>query len=332
MKAKLSLLALAIAAAPAMAELSEEAGFSGEISLNTGYMSSSSHFDTDGDKTLTEANSTKKAESNGDFLALPLGSVAYTFGSHLDKQVYAGTAREDIAVGNLALEIGYKQEFASGMVIDASFLPTIMSGETWSDPYLLNAERQTTDESGNAYRLKFENILGSNFTLDTAYATKDVSDEQSGMGVFDPATEQDSIGALQRDSSSIYVKGEYQISLNETSFLQPSLTYVKTDADGKANSSTSFGGELSYFKILNRHQFALTASYTTRSFDAVNPLFDKTRDESELSFFAAYEYQDFMGWQDWSLISFAGYGTTDANIDFYDEDEYLMSVGMNYQF
>ncbi|NOH81407.1 DUF2860 domain-containing protein [Vibrio sp. RE86] len=327
MKAQLTLIALSIFAAPTFAQLSDQEGISGEISLNTGYMSSSSNFDTDGDKTINDLN--QKAKTNSDFIALPLGSIAYTFGTNLDKQVYAGTAREDIAVGNLALEIGYKQALESGMVIDISFLPTIMSGETWADPYQLGSERNTTDETGNAYRLKFDSIMGSNFSLDTAYATKDISDEKSGQSEL---TDINDINSLKRSSSSIYIKGDYQYALNKTSFLQPSLIYVKTDADGKANSSTAFGGEVSYFKMINKHQFALTAGYTQRSFDAVNPLYGKTRDESELSLFAAYEYQEFMGWEDWSLISFAGYGTTDANIDFYDEDEYFMSLGVNYQF
>ncbi|WP_019273990.1 DUF2860 domain-containing protein [Vibrio coralliilyticus] len=327
MKAKLSLIALSLVALPTMAQLSEQAGFSGEVSLSAGFSSTTSNFNTDGDKTINDVNQTASSDSGA--LVLPLGSLAYTFGTNLDKQFYVGMAREDIAVGTLALELGYKQQLASGMVIDASFLPTVMSGETWSDPFLTGQERQTTDETGNAFRLKFNNIMGSNFSLDTAYATRDIDDEKSGTSY---SSDPEVTKVLQRDASSIYLKGDYRQQLTRTSFLQPSLTYVKTDADGDANSLDSIGGELSYFKIMNRHQFALTAGYTNRSYDAINPIYGKTRDEDELSFFAAYEYQEFMGWQDWSLISFAGYSTTDSNIDFYDEDQYLFSVGMNYQF
>ncbi|MBN3574895.1 DUF2860 domain-containing protein [Vibrio neptunius] len=328
MKAKFSLAVLSLVALPTMAQLSEQAGFSGEVSLSAGFASSTSNFNTDGDKTISNVNQTASADSGS--LVLPLGSLAYTFGANLDKQFYVGMAREDIAVGTLALELGYKQQLSSGMVIDASFLPTIMSGETWSDPFLTGQERQTTDETGNAFRLKFSNIMGSNFSLDTAYATSDIDNEKSGASNNSLTTAERR--ALQRDASSIYFKGDYRLPLTRTSFLQPSLTYIKTDADGDANSLDSVSGELSYFKILNRHQFAITAGYTNRSYDASNPIYGKTRDEDELSFFAAYEYQEFMGWQDWSLVSFAGYSKTDANIDFYDEDQYLFSVGMSYQF
>ncbi|MFW7526232.1 DUF2860 domain-containing protein [Vibrio ostreicida] len=332
MKTRLSLVATTLSFSfvtlPAMAQLAEHAGFSGEVSLSAGIASSTSNFNTDGDKTITNVNQEASSESSG--LFLPLGSLAYTFGTDLDKQVYLGMAREDIAVGTVVLELGYKQQLDSGMVISASVLPTVMSGETWSDPFLTSQTRQETDEAGNAFRLQFNDIMGSRFSLDTAYATRDVDNEQSGTSNTGLTTEQ--VNALKRDSTSIYVKGSYRQPLNKTSLIQPSLTYIKTDADGEANSLTSLGGELSYIKTFDRHQYALTASYIERSYDATNPIYGKTLEEDELSFFAAYEYQQFMGWKNWSLISFAGFGRTEANIDFYDQKQYLFSVGMNYQF
>lgn len=325
MTTKPTLIALAVLSTPAMAQLSDSAGISGEISLSAGYTSSTSNFNTDTNATITD--NTQKGQSDSSVLALPLGSVAYTFGSQLDKQFYVGTSREDIAVGTLALELGYKQQLANGTVIDASFLPTIMSGETWADPFLEGSARSVTDEKGNAYRLKFSNIANSGFSLDTAYAVKDIENEQSGHS--DPNINSD---LLRRDATSIYVKGDYKLHLDRATFLVPSLTYIKTDADGDANSLTSWGGELSLFKVINRHQFALTAGYTSKSYDASHPVYNKVREDDEFSLFAAYEYQQFMGWQNWSLISFAGYGQSDSNIDFYDEDQMIFSVGVNYQF
>ncbi|MDC5803289.1 DUF2860 domain-containing protein [Vibrio europaeus] len=326
MTTKPTLIALAVlSTAPAMAQLSDSAGISGEVSLSAGYTSSTSNFNTDTNATITD--NTQKGQSDSSVLALPLGSIAYTFGSQLDQQFYAGTSREDIAIGTLALELGYKQQLANGTVIDASFLPTIMSGETWADPFLEGSARSVTDEKGNAYRLKFSNIANSGFSLDTAYAIKDIENEQSGQ-----ARSVSDQQLLRRDATSIYVKGNYRIPVDRTMFLVPSLTYIKTDADGDANSLTSWGGELSLFKVINRHQFALTASYTSKSYDASHPVYNKVRDDDELSLFAAYEYQQFMGWRDWSLISFAGYGQTDSNIEFYDEDQMIFSVGVNYQF
>lgn len=328
MKTRLSLLAFSLIASCAQAQLADHSGFSGELALSAGFASTTSNLNTNGDKVITDVNQGAAEDSGG--LVLPLGVLAYTFGADKDKQVYAGTSREDIAVGTLVLEVGYKQELSSGTIVDASFLPTVMSGETWADPFLTNQERQTTDEKGNAFRLKFNNIMGSRFSLDTVYGSRDIDNELSGSSLTSLTSEERN--ALQRDAKTFYIKGDFRQPISRTSFLKPSITYINTDADGDANSLSSVGGELTYLRIFDRHQLALTAGYTSRSFDGTNPIYNKVRDEDEWSLFAAYEYKNFMGWQNWSLISLSGYTESDSNIDFYDTKQYLFTVGMNYKF
>lgn len=318
MKFNYTLLVISLFTTSAVAKLTDDSGLSGEISLNTGYSGQASNFNTDGNKTITTTS--KKADKKRGFLTIPLGSVAYTFGQELDKQIYLGTAREDIAVGILALEIGYKQELSSGTVVDASFLPTIMSGETWANPYLLNTERTTTDESGYAFRLKFSDIAGSNVSLDTAYATKNIEDEQSS-------------DELKRDADTVYIKVDYRFMLNRTSFLIPAISYITNDAEGSAASCDSWETKVSYFKLFNKHQLALTAGYKNSTYDSSSSIFgNKSRSDDTLSVFAAYEYQQFMNWKDWSFISFAGYSKSHSTIAFYDESNYIASVGLNYAF
>ncbi|MDK9763676.1 DUF2860 domain-containing protein [Vibrio sp. D420a] len=318
MKLKITFLALSIAATPAFAKLADEQGISGEISLNAGVTSSTSNFNTDGDSTITSTD--QKASSESSFLVAPLGSIAYTFGERLNHQVYTGTARDDIATGTVVLEVGYKYQLQSGMVIDASILPTIMSGETWADPYDTTGPRSKTDEKGNAFRLKLSSIAGSPFSLDMAYATKDV--------------EQDNVpDELKRDADTFYLKGQYRQPLSRSMMLVPSIIYQSRDADGSAESYDQIGAEVSLFGAAGRHQYALTAGYSQRDYDAGNSLFNNTvRSDDNINLFAAYEYEKFMNWDNWSFISLAGYGTSDSNITFYDESQYIVSVGMNYKF
>ena len=318
MKLKITFLALSIAATPAFAKLADEQGISGEISLNAGVTSSTSNFNTDGDSTITSTD--QKASSESSFLVAPLGSIAYTFGERLNHQVYTGTARDDIATGTVVLEVGYKYQLQSGMVIDASILPTIMSGETWANPYDINTSRSKTDEKGNAFRLKLSSIAGSPFSLDMAYATKDV--------------EQDNVpDELKRDADTFYLKGQYRQPLSRSMMLVPSIIYQSRDADGSAESYDQIGAEVSLFGAAGRHQYALTAGYSQRDYDAGNSLFNNTvRSDDNINLFAAYEYEKFMNWDNWSFISLAGYGTSDSNITFYDESQYIVSVGMNYKF
>lgn len=317
MKIKYTLLALSVAAAPAFAKLANEAGFSGEISINTGFTSSTSNFNTDADSNLS--SNQQKASSESSFLVAPLGSIAYTFGEKLNQQVYTGTARDDVATGTVVLEVGYKYQLESGMVIDASILPTIMSGETWADPYNTTSARSKTDETGNAFRLKLESIAGSPFSLDMAFATKDVENDL----VED---------ALKRDADTFYLKGQYRQPISRTMMLVPSLIYQSTDAEGDAASFEQLGGEVSLFGGIGRHKYALTAGYNQRSYDASSLTYQKKRSDDSINLFAAYEYDQFMDWENWSFVSLAGYGTSESNITFYDESQYIVSVGLNYKF
>ncbi|MGR6833837.1 DUF2860 domain-containing protein [Aliivibrio wodanis] len=302
----------------AMAQLADKEGISGEIAITTGFASSTSNFNTEGDDTITSVN--QKGSSDNGFMAFPLGSIAYTFGQELNQQVYAGTTRQDVATGTVVLEVGYKYQFESRMAIDVSILPTIMSSKTWANPYLVGSPRKETDASGNAFRFKVDNIAGSNFTIDSAYATKDIKNDDVQYD------------ELKRDADTIYLKGQYRLPLSRTSFVLPSVIYQSSSADGKANSYDQYGAEVSFFKRMERHQLVLTAGYNQRNFGANNPIYEKTRKDDKLSLFAAYEYTKFMDWQDWSFISFAGYNSTDSNITFYDESEYIVTVGLNYKF
>lgn len=109
------------------ASLSDTAGLSGEISLITGYAASQSNFNTDSDAVIHRYS--KASDREGSVLIAPLGSLSYTFGDQLEQQFYLGTAREDIAVGTLAFELGYRHQLSSGSVVDFSLLPTVMSGK-----------------------------------------------------------------------------------------------------------------------------------------------------------------------------------------------------------
>lgn len=174
--------------------------------------------------------------------------------------------------------------------------------ERWQNPYQLNTARKETDIKGNAYRLQFGSISGSNFSLDLAYVTTDVEDD------LNAGTD------LARDAESYYAKGGYRFTVSRTSFLVPSVTYIQHDADGRANSFDSYGTDISWFNILGRHSLVITAGYARREHHSASILFNKARSDDEFSLFAAYEYPDFMQWKDWSFVAFTGYGKTQSSM------------------
>ena len=303
------------------AALAEEQGFTGQIAIMTGYTQQTSNLNTEGQKTRT-GKLNKAASSEESFLVMPLGNLQYTFGRDLNKQIFVGTGQYD-----LALQLSYSQAFNSGMVMSFAYLPSVLSDETWQDPYLLNDQKKITDLSGNTIRFQVDDIAGSNFSLDLGYGTTKVDNEQSGS-----TYSQSDQALLNRNANSVYLTSAYQYSIDQTSMLIPSLTYTSHSADGKAMSFDSYGGDLTYFKTIGSHQIAVTATYSYSSYDAVNPVFNKTREDNAYSLFAAYEQALGFGLDAWSFISFVGYSQSLSNIDFYDENNLFVSFGGKYNF
>ncbi|MCW8329267.1 DUF2860 domain-containing protein [Photobacterium sp. SDRW27] len=301
-----------------IAQASDTSRFSGELSINAGFATSDSNLNPNGDKTLTSLND-QVSHTNNVFVA-PLGIISYALNNQNSHRIYMGTSRDDLAVGTLAFELGYQYDFLNGTRLDIGVLPTVLSGEVWADPYLVGESRSTTDIEGNAYRLKLSNIGNSGVSLDMAYATAEIDNDQ--------ITEQ----ALLRDSSAYYLKGQYRSMLDSNSGLISAFSYTGRDAEGKAASYNKYKAELTYLYFSPGHSVALTGSYAYRDFNAVNPLFGKERSDDIYRLFLAYEYANIPGWKNWSAISFVGSTFTTSNIDFYESNDLIMSVGLNYKF
>ncbi|MDC5721781.1 DUF2860 domain-containing protein [Vibrio europaeus] len=290
---------------------------SGEIILATGYMSTNSNLSTNSEANLK--SNQKKGSHEDELVVMPLGSLTYDLGENRDHRVYLGTSRDDLAVGDLAFEIGYQFDMSNGTQIDLAYLPTVLSGEVWQDPYL-EGRRSKTDIDGHAYRMKLNSIMGSGFSLDMAYATTEVDKENIGYS------------ELLRDSDKYYVKGSYLMQFMPNMGLNTSLGYLHNDADGKAETFDQYEIEMSFFVNHDAHTLAVTSSYAHRDYDGRSSLHNKTRSDNEHKLFLAYEYANVAGLDNWNLVSFTGVNYSDSNVSFYKSEDYLASVGLSYTF
>ncbi|MEZ9336784.1 DUF2860 domain-containing protein [Vibrio splendidus] len=322
-KLTLTTIALSVSFAVNANELGES-GFSGEVSGLIGMSSETSNFNTDTKKKTGDLNT--KGESDSGLAAAPLGQIRYTFGSGNNHQVFAGTSRDDLAVGDFVLELGYKHGFGENSSIAFSYLPS-MGGETWADPFITGGDREVTDFSSNAYRAKYDNILDSNFSADFAYYTIELDKENSGMFQTGSA-----IKSLDRDGNGLYSKISYSHQLSSNSILEPSLLYKTFSADGDAMSNTEIGTELTYKAFYGRHAFALSGKYSSVSFDDTHVFFNKKQKDSKFGAFGAYEFDKLMGWENVSFNALAGYDVTTSNIEFYEKSELIVGVGATYKF
>ena len=317
----------AFASMPAYSGLAPNEGFSGNFSVLAGFYSDSSNLSTEQDS--NQATNTEEGNIEKQGLLGFLGTVQYTFGESLTHQVYAGTTREDIATGTIAFEIGYRHQLLGGTILDFSVLPTLISGKAWSDPYAVGVNRNETDVKGNVGRLQLTNIGGTAFQTDFAIGESDVDDELSGTQSL---SAQDA-ALLDRERTYVYAKAGYRFILpNQTGLLVPSMVYFHADAEGDALSFDSYGIELNYAKRIGRHGFVVTLDASDRQYDEANPIYGKTREENEYGAFLAYEFGGLMGYEDWSFITLLGLRSIDSNIDFYNSEQVLASVGVDYKF
>ncbi|BCL72424.1 hypothetical protein TUMSATVNIG1_43940 [Vibrio nigripulchritudo] len=308
----------------AFAQPLAKAGLSGELTGLIGFSSGKSNFNTDEKEKEGELNS--EAKSKSEALYALLGQVRYTFGKDNDHQLFLGTSRDDIAKGEFVLEAGYKIGIGEESTIALSYLPGLIA-ETWEDPYV-TGKRKTTDISSDAIRLKYVSILDSNFSADLAYDTLKLGQEKSGYSI----NNNKAISSLDRDGDGVYSKLSYSYKLNDMSLIEPSVIFRSFSADGKAMSNTSYGVELSYMRFTGHHAFIVSTDYMKTSFDDEHFVFAKKREDSRYSVFAAYEYDNFMGLDDWAFNSIAGYDVNSSNIDFYKENELIVGAGLTYKF
>ncbi|KLV07117.1 hypothetical protein ABT56_06055 [Photobacterium aquae] len=323
---RISLLATLLMASHSYANpnLAWDPGFGADLSLLTGYTSSRSQFNTDNESTDTL---NQQGDRQDNILIAPLGTVNYTFASG-KQQLYFGTSRSDLALGRFHIELGYKQRFKDRSQITLSYIPGIMEQDTWQDPYITGQNRQETGSDIKGARFQYDSIMGTPFSIELATGKFSLENERSGSAIL-PAEQQ---SVLRRDSDIYYGEVNYLHPLSRAQMLRYALSYTQMDADGDAMANDGLGAEVSWIQRFNQSSFALTLSYDRVVYDALNPVFSETQKDDRWGIFLAYEYSAPFGWEDWGIISLAGYNQSNSNIAFYDEENLLLTVGINYRF
>lgn len=334
-KMKLNKIAVAfLATIPTMTFASlGEAGLSGDIAIITGQATEKSNFQTEDN--IKYGNLDSEGESDTQLLVAPLGQLRYTFGPGNAQQLFFGSSKDDIIVGDLAVELGYKAELQNGTIVSFALLPTIVGGETWADPFVVDNEREETDIKGNAVSMSFDRILGSGFSAQVGAYQFEVDDEKSGTTLNANGGEELNSGEaskLDRESTGIYSKLSLTTPFNKATRLITSVKYIGHDADGDAMAYDQLGGELSFQKGMGQHFFAITGSYDKASYDDSHPVFSEKRKDDKFGALFVYQYANFLNLADWALIGSAGYSATSSNIDFYDSSQYVTTIGMKYKF
>lgn len=317
MKKSYTLFSVLAISSPVLADMDnarfEQQGFGGEISLMTGYFSTKSNLSTETKTKTGSLNSAAKSDSS--FMFAPAGQVHYTFGQ---QQLFL----------DASLEMGYALAL-NDSVITLSYIPSsMMADEVWKDPYLVNIARETTDVSGNTYRIQWENLADMGIDAELAYYDQKIDKEFSGSA-YSTATQQ----LLKRGGDGYLLGLSTGVPLSETLFVMPSMRYYTFNADGKAMAFDQYGVGLGIMHELDDGQMiSLNTELSKADYDASNPIFNKSREDLAYVVNLSYEYDELLGYEDLGFMANAGYENKDSNINFYDQTNYMLGVGVSYSF
>jgi hypothetical protein len=321
---------------PACAQqpLPRESGFSGYIELLGAYISTNSQLNTDRKNEQT-GSLDQSGTRAGRVRPFPLGLVSYTF-ADIRTQLYIGILPENIAEGQILFETGVRHDLTDGTSLRAAVLPiSPIERETWEDPFVVDQDRDRTDISSWGFKLVADNIAGSGFNLRGGFIRQQINNEKSGeFLISQPASTLtlDDLDDLDRDTYVYRLTAQYSFRVAPRMRLLPILRYIRGDAEGDANSFHGLTPQLSLQYFGNQLQVALNASVNREWYDKTQPVFDKTRKDTNFGLFAILGYKDPFGWKNFRIDWFNGAFKQNSNIDFYESTGFLTALGVGYMF
>ena len=292
--------------------LAARQGLSGSVGAVAIYNEIQSNLNTGDDNRLSSLNheGNRVVTSN----LIPLGQVRYQINDH---QIFVGQNEDTFVRGVLALEIGYTNQWNSASSLTVAVAPTLVTGEVWANPYLLNNAREKTDIKGNVYRLKFEHHYMS---LNLAYYDREVGREMTPNSL------------LNRDGNGYFSNISFPIPFSADVFIEPILFYQIDSAQGKANAFDKLGVGLSATLFVHPYTFVIDSRLSTSEYDAKHPIFEKIREEDRFHLSLSFEEVNILGFDQVSFVSQLAYEQSQSNIAFYNQQEFTILLGGLYRF
>ncbi|UCH53735.1 MAG: DUF2860 family protein [Pseudomonadota bacterium] len=335
-----AVLLLAFAAlantANAIDPIPTEPGWSGFVNLGVGALKAETNMVAGidrygleiGDETVSSLSNAPDSKSTG-IPQLNL-NVNYTFASQT--QVFLGNSLEDIVTLDTASVIGVRQQFAdkSILALSAVSTPLISPVQVWEDPYVVGVARTKTDRTSRGGRIEYDKILGSGFGVQVTRRTTEIDSELSGTTQLGLAPAQAQL--LNRNGDVKRLVAYYRFPRVDRNEFELRLGRRTEDLDGEAMSGDQNEIQLTYAYLGNRFLAGGTVFYWKEDYDAVNPVFNKTREDKTLGLALFLFDTKLFNSKTWWGQASAVWVNQDSNIDFYDASSLIVTVGVQYRF
>ncbi len=310
------------------APISDEVGFSGDITPLVGVLTSRSNLVVSSDR--KEIDSLYSLSSRDTRLVGGvLGQIDYTLTPNR-LAVYAGTPRQGLVDGDPSLEVGARYRISGVGLLQAGVIPVTFAGnEAWADPFLTGEKRQATDVDTRGLNLGLSGIAGTGLGVSYRLLRRDYDQEQSGQALNLSAAER---SRLDRNVTEHRLGVDYRLTVGDNFSLTPGIRYRRMDVDGAANRGWLLRPQLSARWTSRQWQLSLTGYYGVDRYEARQPIFDEYRDGHEKGLVAGVRYTEPFGWANWSVNAYGVYSERDSDIRFYDQQTGLFAVGLGYRF
>ncbi|UTV28835.1 DUF2860 family protein [Photobacterium atrarenae] len=316
------ILIISVLAVPAMAQQQGKFGLYGEVNLFAGGASEKSSFNTEGEAVITDYNAPGQREESTVFF--PVWDLNFRI-PRTNSELYFKSDLVGMA-SDFYMQAGYRHYLVDGSSVAIGVVPGVLEKETWQDPFALNTERQETKQTVRGLVFNFDNILGSTMGLELAAGERTVEEELSGESVVE------NISLLNREGSLYYAAVGQGIPPIAGVGLDWKVHYLIADADGAAMRGEQLGLMAEFSWQVNRHIFVLGGNYATHSFDEPHPVFNEIREDTSTGVSVRYVYAAPYNWHNVTLFASGGWDSRASNIDFYDKEQILTTLGMQYQF
>ncbi|MDN3612059.1 DUF2860 family protein [Vibrio ostreicida] len=298
----------------AYAEQQNTTGFHGSVSLFTGVDGTNSVMDTESQANITDYSASQDRQSEA--VVIPFWDLNYRFDG--SSEVYFKTDIVGMA-SDFYAQAGYRHYWSDGSNLAIGVVPGFLEKEVWKNPYQLYSDRETTNAAVQGLVLSYDRVLGSDWSIELARGKYEVDQEES-------------LAQLDRNSNLSYAELNYRANLNASWGVEWLISYLDVDASGSALKSQRVSTEAELQLRSGRHIALLAGSAGLQKFDDTHPIWERTREDTTFGVSATYLYAAPFDWQNTLFIARGGWDITDANIDFYDHDEYLVTLGIQYRF
>jgi hypothetical protein len=308
--------------AQGMPKQSPEPGFNGQVSIHIGNIANESHLNTKDNKQIDDLY--EKPEQINEVVVFPMWNVKYGFD---ESELYFKSDLQGMA-SNFYMELGYRYFLSKKSRLSVGFIPGLLREDTWSDPFVLDQNREKTDLGTEGVVINYDNIAESSFSVELAAGQSVIENEQSGSQTL---TEQEQ-ALLVREGDLYYAAVNQSLHFSRTMGLKWELHYLQDNADGEAMQNRAAGLNLQLRKSMGRHTLLFAGKSVKRDFKGVHPIFDETREDDVYGLSLAYVWAAPLNWKNTVLLVRSAWDVTDSNINYYDKTQFLGTVGLSYRF